>query len=311
LRSHTPLTKVIESFFISNSMRPKTKEFYRGNFTAYIRFLNDTIVREPTLADLDKDYVNAYLRELESKPTPKYPEGSPFRARAACTSLKRLAHWLVQEHVLRDSPLDGVKKTSEPRDVRQPLTNQELEQVRFGAGRSGTRDHTVVVFGAGTGLRLNELRELRVGDLNLQDCQVTVRAETSKGKRARVVDFHVAVAREMDRYLRSRHDVNDADPLFPTDEDKFFSVDGFGKLYDRIAKRSGVRRFHAHLLRHTWATNWMKQPGADLLSLQRQGGWKRLEMVERYSHAIPIKDRSSLPNPMADSKVIAYRRQAV
>jgi len=46
----------------------------------------------------------------------------------------------------------------------------------------------------------------------------------------------------------------------------------------------------------------MKQPGAGLLSLQRQGGWKRLEMVERYSHAIPIKDRSSLPIPMVESK---------
>ena len=114
-----------------------------------------------------------------------------------------------------------------------------------------------------------------------------------------------------DRYLRSRHNVNEADPLFPTDEGKFFTVDGFSKLFGRIARRSGVRRFHAHLLRHTWATNWMKQPGADVLSLQRQGGWKRLEMVERYSHAIPIKDRSALPNPMAASNVIAYRREAV
>ena len=269
LRSDTPLTKVIDSFVVSNSMRPKTKEFYKGNFTAYIRFLRGVIEGEPTLADLDKDYVNAYLRELESKPTLKYPEGSPFRARAACTSLKRLAHWLVEEHVLTESPLDGIKKTSEPKDVRRPLIDQELEQVRFGAGRSGTRDHTRVVFGAATGLRSNELRELRVGDLNLQDCQITVRAQTSKVKRARVVDFHVAVAREMDRYLRSRHNVNDAEPLFPTDEGKFFSVDGFGKLFSRIAKKSGVRRFHAHLLRHTWATNWMKQPGADLLSLQR------------------------------------------
>jgi len=135
LRSDTPLTKVIESFFVSNSMRSKTKEFYQGNFSAYVRFLKGVIEREPTLADLDKDYVNAYLRELERKPTPKYPEGSPFRARAACTSLKRLAHWLVEEHVLRESPLDGIKKTSEPKDVRQPLTDQELEQVRFGAGR--------------------------------------------------------------------------------------------------------------------------------------------------------------------------------
>jgi len=33
-------------------------------------------------------------------------------------------------------------------------------------------------------------------------------------------------------------------------------------------------------------------------------------MVERYSHAIPIKDRAAFPNPMAEGKVIAYRREA-
>src|SRR5207245_1838347 len=41
-------------------------------------------------------------------------------------------------------------------------------------------------------------------DLNLGACQVTVRAMTSKRKKTRVVDFHSAVAREMERYLRTR-----------------------------------------------------------------------------------------------------------
>ena len=53
----------------------------------------------------------------------------------------------------------------------------------------------------------------------------------------------------------------------------------------------------------------MKGPGADLLSLQRQGGWERLEMVERYSHAVPIKDRAALPNPLAQATLVHYRRE--
>lgn len=311
LRSDTPLSKVIESFFIHNGMAAKTKEFYRGNFNAYVSWLNAHIEAEPTLADLDGDYVSAYLRELETKPTAKYPQGSPFRARGACTSLKRLAHWLVEEHVLKESPLDRIRKTSEPEAVRQPLTDQELETIRFAAGKSGTRDHALVVFLAGTGLRLNEARELRVADLNLEQCQVTVRAMTSKVRRSRTVDFHTAVARELDRYLRNRHSASPEAPLFPTDEGAFFrSTESFGKVFARIATVSGIRRFHAHLLRHTWATNWMKPPGADLLALMRQGGWKRLQMVERYSHAIPVKDRSALPNPMAEAKIVSFRREA-
>ena len=81
LRRDTPLSKVIESFFIHNGMAAKTKEFYRANFNAYAAWLKKRIDQEPTLADLDGDYVSAYLRELETKPTAKYPEGSPFRAR--------------------------------------------------------------------------------------------------------------------------------------------------------------------------------------------------------------------------------------
>src|SRR5947209_1523341 len=155
LRRDTPLSQVIESFFIHNGMAAKTKEFYRGNLNAYVAWVKDRIETEPTLADLDADYVSAYLRELETKPTTKYPEGSPFRTRGACTSLKRLAHWLVEENVLRESPLDRIKAT-EPEGVRQPLTDQELETIRFAAGRSGTRDHALVVFLAAPGLRLTD-----------------------------------------------------------------------------------------------------------------------------------------------------------
>lgn len=310
LRSDTPLVTAIETFFIHNGMAAKTKDFYRGNFNAYAAWLRSRLEAEPRLADLNADYASAYLRELEAAPTPRYPQGSPFRSRAACKSLKRLANWLVEERILRDSPLERIKKTPEPKEVRQPLSDQELEQVRFAAGRSGSRDHALVVFLAGTGLRLNEARELRVSDLNFGACQVTVRAMTSKRKKTRVVDFHVALARELERYLRTRNNPADTDPLFPTDAGKCFTRDGFGKLFARIRKKSNVRRFHAHLLRHTWATNWMRGPGADLLSLQRQGGWERLEMVERYSHAVPLRDRSALPNPLASATLVHYPRDA-
>ena len=61
---------------------------------------SDRASNEPTLADLNADYVSAFLRDLEVTPTKRYPQGSPFRSRAACKSLKRLANWLAEERVL-------------------------------------------------------------------------------------------------------------------------------------------------------------------------------------------------------------------
>ena len=55
-----------------------------------------------------------------------------------------------------------------------------------------------------------------------------------------------------------RQNVSAEAPLFPTDEGAFFkSTESVGKVFARIADDSGIRRFHAHLLRHTWATSWM------------------------------------------------------
>ena len=50
LHRDTPLSKIIESFFIHNGMAAKTKEFYRGNFNAYVAWVKARIDEEPTLA---------------------------------------------------------------------------------------------------------------------------------------------------------------------------------------------------------------------------------------------------------------------
>lgn len=100
---------------------------------------------------------------------------------------------------------------------------------------------------------------------------------------------------ELDRYVTSS-ETSDTDPLFPTDEGKFFTADGFGDVFQRIKARSGVAALSAHILRHTWATNYMRSQNASVLDLKRQGGWERWEMLDRYSHATPPRDRDSLPN---------------
>ena len=312
LRKDAPLTTAIDSFFRSNyDLAPKTEEWYRGNLTAYLDWLRRVRPGEPKVSDVEKFLVDAFLKERISTPTSKYPKGSPFAARAAAVTLKRFANWLAQEGILQDrfggSLLKNVRRTKVDEDVRRPLTDLELEAVLGAAGSPGSRDYAALVLMAGTGLRANEVREAVVGDVSLEDCTFTVRPETSKFGKSRVVHFHEAVGKELDRYLRQRINLDTSQPLFPSRSGQVFNDNGWDKVFQRIRKTSGVMRFTAHTLRHTWATNFMRQDGADLLQLKRQGGWSRWEMVERYSHSIPPKDRSALPNPVS-TKVPLFRR---
>lgn len=155
------------------------------------------------------------------------------------------------------------------------------------------------MFGFGSGARLNELREAVVGDVDFSRGEFHVRPETSKFGKGRTVFLHPAVIRDLDTYLRNRFDARDAGaPLFPARSGGHFATDGFTKLFQRIREAAGLHVFSAHLMRHTWATNFMRSPGASLLELKRQGGWQRWEQVERYSNAVPCADRRTLPNPL-------------
>ncbi len=310
MQADAPLAVAIESFFRANyDLAPKTERWYRQNLVAFHDWVEQLRGREPQIGDLDKQVVDAYLKARMAQPTRKYPKGSPFTARASAVSLKRLASFLAEDGILADqfgrSVLKRVKRTKLDEDVRQPLSDSDLFRILAAAGSPGTRDYALLVLAAGTGLRLNELRELRIADLDLGDRTVTVRPETSKFGRGRIVHFHDAVGRELDRYLRElRFGAERGDPLFPTRTGAFFEGDGFEKIFQRVRERSGLTHFSAHVLRHTWATTFMRAPNTNLLELKRQGGWARWEMVERYSHAIPPRDRSALPNPLHKSAFV-------
>src|SRR5437763_3302507 len=69
LRSDTPLAAVMESFFVHQSISPKTEEFYRTHFKSYVTYLAATLGREPVLDDVDPDYAAMFIKKLEREPT--------------------------------------------------------------------------------------------------------------------------------------------------------------------------------------------------------------------------------------------------
>lgn len=253
---------------------------------------------------------DAFLKQRRTTPTKKYPMGSQFAARAAATTIKRFASYMAEEGILADavvgSVLKAVKRGKVDDDVRQALSDPEASRAIDAATSIGPVPRAVCLFGLGTGLRLNELRESRVGDLDMRG-EFTIRPETSKFGRGRVVFVHPELMRDMERYLRDRHARDPLAPLFPTRTGEPYKGDRFEKLFQRIKRAAGLTDFSAHLLRHTWATNFMRVPGASLLELKRQGGWSRWEQVERYRHAVPMTDRRTLPNPLAIGKTAVHK----
>lgn len=305
MNHETPLNDAILSYLRSKRrISDHTRAWYLTYLSAYAEWLSRN-QRDVVVASIRPDYVEAFLSEYRQRPTRKYSSGSAFSERAAAVTLKTFSNWLARNAILSTergtSVLAGVENAKVDDDVRQPLTREQISQLIERAGPRGSLERAVVMFMLGTGVRLNEAREARAADMDLDSCTFTVRPETSKFGRSRVTYFHREVAAELDYYLRERDDRSQDDPtapLFPNASGRMYNADGWAKLFQRLRRRSGILDFSAHRLRHTWATEFMRA-GGDLLDLKRQGGWRKWEMVERYSHAVPPLHRDRLPNPIA------------
>ena len=108
-----------------------------------------------------------------------------------------------------------------------------------------------------------------------------------KGAKERVVPMGAMVQKVLWRYVfhfRLEPECELDDYLFLTMDGKQLQPNAIKLLLNRWGKRAGVSRLHAHLCRHTFATNFLSYECGDVFRLQQILGHTTLEMVRRYVH---------------------------
>lgn len=118
-----------------------------------------------------------------------------------------------------------------------------------------------------------------MSDLHIEECYVKV---MGKGQKERIVSFGSSGQKALMKYIFHFR----LEPL--TDDRVFLNLDGrpmteagLKLMIQRLAQSSGVKRLHAHLLRHTFAVNYLMN-GGDVLTLQQILGHTTLEIVRHY-----------------------------
>ncbi len=293
----TRLDSVIQSYLLHcQHLKPRTRQGYAQQLTTFANWLRANEY-EAVLGDVDASVVNQYVMERQ--------DVSPFTARAASSTLKAFGTWLARVGIRHDrqrSVLAEVRSPRVPQDVRRPLSDAETDVILRAtkSSRYPERDMALVLTALDCGLRLNELRELQVQDLDFKELSITVRVMTSKSNRTRQVRMGRETARVLDRYIndfREEH-ATGCNTVFLGSTGLTLTVGGIGQIFQRIRKRSGIRHFMAHVCRHTWATNYRRRDSGDLYDLKYEGGWTDLKMVGRYAHQGPLSERRRGPSPM-------------
>jgi site-specific recombinase XerD len=158
-----------------------------------------------------------------------------------------------------------------------------LEQ--FDGSFGGKRNKAMLLVFLDSGLRLGEALSLTLEDIDLERQILKIRGKTGE----RVVRFGTATAKALLKYLLVRGKVNGTcDCLWLTSKRQPLTANGVEMVFRRLSARTGIA-VHPHLLRHTFATMWLKN-GGDSLMLQRLLGHSTLTMTNRYCQAVGCYD---------------------
>ena len=177
-------------------------------------------------------------------------------------------------------------------------------------GEMGERDSALVWTLLGCGLRREELVTLRLGDVNFQERRLSIRATTSKSVHTRDANIPVETLKRLDGYVRDHRegDTDDDAPLFTDRRGHALTGNTVRKLVERLKVKTGIRDLCAHMLRHTWATNFHCSRSGSKFDMQVEGGWTTGRMVERYCKARPFEERRRAPSPFTASRAARAER---
>ncbi len=282
------LDKLIIHFSQSNKAEgksPKSISWYSEMLDCFIKFLEYRNC-QAVLSELDIERVREFIVDEQERGL------SPYTVQGKVRALKAFASWLFREGYTPDNLFCNLKLPKAPVMLIEPLTSDEINQLisyQNPLTTIGCRDTAILITMIDTGIRLSELCNLRFEDAHVEEGYLKV---MGKGNKERVVPLGATAQKMLWRYIIHFRQK----PLVPADNKLFLTLDGKSLhtnavklLLNRWGKKAGVPRLHAHLCRHTFATNYLVYNCGDVFRLQQILGHTSLEMVRRYVHYASIQ----------------------
>jgi site-specific recombinase XerD len=281
----------IEKNLSQNTIR--MYHFYLSDFIEFSQgFLNKKDVEETDLdAELIKKYRLELNRRISSKSQKEYKRSTQ---KTFLVALRAFLKYLLIEEKLNVLPPEQIILGKAEARVPKVLNEEQLErlfEVQNLNKKSGIRDRAILELLFSTGLRVSELTNLNVGDVNLKTGEFTV---VGKGRKVRTVYLSDSAKEWIRRYLSTRHD--EFTPLFLrysgkkmdegdiTGESLRLTVRSVQRLVKKYTLRAGIAvDATPHTLRHTFATGLLRE-GADLRSVQELLGHTNVSTTQIYTH---------------------------
>lgn len=247
-----------------------TIKAYSREINKFVEYLNNKQLINVSEDDIKGYLANKLIRGL-----------SKVSVNASRNYISSFYNWMVNEHEIAENPCATQKQIKCDKVIKVPFTDVELDLLRH--NDLCVRDKAIIEFLLSSGVRVNELCELNIEDVDLQSHRVHVRK--GKGAKDRITFISSVASHYLQKYLQSRDDNNSA--LFISNDNKNtknrhrLSTDGTRYILTRIGNKVGVTEIYPHKFRRTFATT-LYNKGMDIHEIQRLLGHTSISVTMTY-----------------------------
>ena len=301
-----------------------TIDAYGRALEEYLAF---SAAKEVSVITAAKDHIAAYVRDLASRPNPRGTNVVVLDSGAGLanatlqqriTAIRLFYDYLMEEGLRSINPVGRGRYTPGkgfggardrgliPRFTKLPwIPNDEQWKTVIEAARTEScRNRMMLALSYDSALRREELCGLETSDIDPAHRMVTVRAEITKNRRARVVPYSPATGDLLAAYLRRRRELSrDRGPLFLSESRRNtgrpISKWTWSKVVEDISDRSGVPEFTTHTTRHLCLTD-LARANWDVQEIATFAGHRSIQTTLLYIHLSGRELASKLAKGMAE-----------
>lgn len=279
------IDQFLDVAWTEQGLSDNTLASYRSDLKAYVKWLDthSLSVEQAQWQDL--------LRFLDS-----YTAASPRSRARRLSSLRRFYRYLIREGQVNSDPVTRIKTPRTGRSLPKTLSEDEVELLLASPDLENTlglRDKAMLELLYATGLRVSELVNLTLQEINLLHGVVRI---SGKGGKERIVPMGEEAIEWLTRYIREgREELLKgvrSDAVFPARQGNAMGRHAFWHRIRQLTIRAGINKpISPHTLRHAFATHLLNH-GADLRVVQMLLGHRDISTTQIYTHVAQARLQS-------------------